>query len=113
MNNTETIIDPLGNEVLLPLHLCDFTTLGVDMQEVYDQPSRVIEAPAMMMQVSGADDENYYFRSVGWENALLIGTKKINGRWTVHVILKNPSSKQLRDIYKNGNNVHLIEYKAF
>ncbi len=114
MNNTETVIDPLGNEVLLPQSLSDLTSLGIDMQEIFDKPSKVIEAPAMMMQVSGATfDENYYFRSVGWENSLLIGTKKIAGKWTVYTILKNPSSQQLREIYKTGNNIQLIDHKSF
>lgn len=113
MNNTETIIDPLGNEVVLPHSICDLHVLGVDSLEIYDKPSRVIEAPAMMMQVSGAFDENYYFRSVGWENSLLIGTKKINGIWTAHIVMTNPSSQQLRDIYKKGNHVNLIEYSSF
>ena len=113
MNNTETIIDPLGNEVLLPQNLSDLNYLGIDILEVFDKPSKVIEAPAMMMQVSGAFDENYYFRSVGWENSLLIGTKKIAGKWTVHTVLRNPSSQQLREIYKTGDNVQLLDYKSF
>ena len=107
------IIDPLGNEVLLPHSLNDLNRLGLDILEVFDKPSKVIEAPAVMMQVSGLFDENYYFRSVGWENSLLIGTKKIAGKWTVHTILRNPSSQQLREIYKAGNTVQLIDYKSF
>lgn len=112
MNNTETVIDPLGNEVLLPKHLFDLNALQVELLDVYDKPSKVIEAPAMMMQVSGTTEENYYFRSVGWASSLLIGAKKIEGRWIAYSVLKNPSTQNLRDIYKAGN-VHLIEYKAF
>ncbi|HYH16871.1 MAG TPA: hypothetical protein VD794_16680, partial [Flavisolibacter sp.] len=87
--------------------------LDIDSQEIYDKPSKVIEAPAMMMQVTGVSDENYYFRSVGWENSLLIGTKRINGKWTAHTVVKNPSSQLLLDIYRMGSHVNLIEYKSF
>lgn len=109
MNNAETIVDPLGNEVLFPKHLTDLSRLGKDLLDVYDMPAKVIEAPAIMMHVSGSSEENYYYRSIGWENALLIGTKKIGNRWIVHSIQNNPSSQHLRDIYKAGN-VELIEY---
>jgi hypothetical protein len=110
MNNSETVIDPLGNEVLFPKHLTDLGGLGKELPDVYDMPSRVIEAPALMMQVSGSTEENYYYRSIGWENTLLIGTKKIGNRWIVHSILNNPSGQHLRDIYKAGE-VQIIEYK--
>ncbi|ANE50612.1 hypothetical protein [Flavisolibacter tropicus] len=110
MNNTETVVDPLGNEVLLPKHFADLSILGNEAPEVYDMPSKVIEAPALMMKFEGGSEENYYYRSIGWENALLIGTKKIGDRWIVHSMQNNPSSEQLCDICRS-NNVQLIEYK--
>lgn len=113
MNNAETVIDPLGNEVILPHHLCAFPHFDTDGQELYDKPSKVIEAPAMILQVNGALDENYYFRSIGWESLVLIGTRKEKGKWTAHLVVRNPSSQQLRDIYKNGNHVNLIDCKSF
>ena len=112
MNNVETVIDPFGNEVLLSRQFCELSAFVTDMMEVYDKPSKVIEAPAMMLQVSGSSDETYYFRSIGWENILLIGTQKIEGKWHVHVVVKNPSTQQFRDIYKKGNQVHLIDGKS-
>lgn len=112
MNNAETVIDPLGNEVLLPNYLSDLSAIEMDALEVYDKPSKVIEAPAMILQVSGSADENYYFRSIGWESLLLIGTKKIDGRWTAHIVVKNPSSQQFQDIYKKGCQVNLIDCKS-
>ena len=113
MNNAITVIDPLGNEVVLPHHLCALPLFNPDEQELYDKPSKVIEAPAMILQVNGTADETYYFRSIGWENLVLIGTRKVKGRWTAHLVVRNPSSQQLRDIYKNGNQVNLIDCKSF
>jgi hypothetical protein len=108
MNNL-LLIDPLGNEVILPETLCDFTKLEVDACEVYDKPSRVIEAPAIMLEVMQGPAENYYYRSLGWESNLLIVTKKIEGKWTAHKVMKNPSGKQLSDIYKKSREVSLIQ----
>lgn len=110
MNNTETIVDPFGNEVLLPKHFADLSILGQEMADVYDMPSKVIEAPALMMKIKDGSEENYYYRSIGWENALLIGTKRIGERWIVDTILNNPSSEHLCNICK-ASNVQLIEYK--
>jgi hypothetical protein len=109
MNNEETVIDPFGNEVLLPHQFCELSSFDTDMLEVYDKPSKVIEAPAMMLQVSGSSDETYYYRSIGWESILLIGTKKVEDKWQVHIVVKNPSTQQFRDIYKHGKQVNLID----
>lgn len=111
MNTVETIIDPLGNEVLLPQHLCELRALDTLLPEAYDKPSKVIEAPAVMLQVSGTADETYYFRSIGWESILLMGTKMVEGKWTVHEVVINPSTQQFRDIYKKGKQVNLIDCK--
>jgi len=113
MNNAETVIDPLGNEVILPSHLCELLELDTDWLEIYDKPSKVIEAPAMILQVSGITDETYYFRSIGWESLLLIGTKKVKGIWTAHLVVNNPTSQQFHDIYKKGCNVNLIDCKSY
>lgn len=113
MITTETVIDPLGNEVLLPQHFYELSVSGTNVQEVYDKPTRVIEAPAMMLQVYGTTDETYYLRSIGWESLLLIGTQKVNGKWSVHLIVNNPTSQQFRDIYKKDGQVNLIDCKSY
>lgn len=108
---TDIFIDPLGNQVVLPKNLCDLEALGVNTLEIYDQPFKVIEAPAIILQVVGTINENYYFRSIGWQSTLLIVTKKVGEKWLAHKIFKNPSGKQLQNLYTKGNKINLIEYK--
>jgi hypothetical protein len=105
MNNL-ILIDPLGNEVLLPEGLCDFKKLNVDSDEVYDKPSKVIESPAIMLQSENGPDEHFYFRALGWNSNLLIAAKRVNGKWTAHEVTKNPTSQQLGAIYKKSREVN-------
>jgi hypothetical protein len=102
MSTFDIIIDPFGNEVFLPKDLFTPKVLEVKLLDLFDKPAKVIEAPALMMQVSGDLEENYYYRSVGWDSTLLICTRKIAGRWIAQYISDNPSSKQLYEIYKKG-----------
>jgi len=101
------LTDPLGNEVILPEGLCDFSKLDVDATEIYDKPRRVIEAPAIMLQVNDSA-ENYYYRSLGWDSNLLIATKKVKGKWTAHMVVKNPTGQQMSDIYKKSKEITFV-----
>jgi hypothetical protein len=105
MNNL-ILIDPLGNEVHLPEALCNFKTLHVDADDVYDKPSKVIESPAIMFQSQNGPAEYYYFRALGWNSNLLIAAKRVNGKWTAHEVTKNPTPQQISAIYRKSREVN-------
>lgn len=74
-----------------------------DPDEIYDDAATVIKKPAIIIEVKENDESQlYYFRSVGWNNTLLITAKFNNGRWEAYECLKNPSSEVLSAVLKKG-----------
>jgi hypothetical protein len=99
---TTTIIDPLGNLVFLPDNLVSISTIEMNRCAIYDQPEKVIAHPAMMLSGYAEPQENIYYRSIGWHETLLIRTRKENGRWIAFNAIRNPSTTDLNQFYKQS-----------
>ena len=102
-----TVIDPKGNEVSIPKKLLPADLLSGRNKAVYDPPEKVIERPAILLttckEAAAAPTEtceNHYFRSIGWQDTLLISARKKEGRWTAYQCICNPSFQQLSHLFK-------------
>jgi hypothetical protein len=86
MANEVTTIDPLGKTIhLLPAILFPDNKAG----EIYDDAATVIQKPAILIEANENNETEYhYFRSVGWNNTLLITVRFKNGRWEAYKCVK-------------------------
>jgi hypothetical protein len=106
MTNEVIARDPLGKSVFL-IDGIFFSKKEPD--EIYDDAATVIKKPAMIVEVNEHErTEFYYFRSVGWNNTLLITVHFNNksNRWEAHDYIKNPSSHVLSNLLKKGRQIY-------
>ena len=102
MTNEAPILDPLGKKIYLDPEICANQN-EMHEEEVYDDIATVIKKPALLIEVNGnKGTEFYYFRSVGWENTLLINVHFHNKRWEAYECRKNPDSNELSILLKKG-----------
>jgi hypothetical protein len=101
VNEERTSIDPLGNVVFIVPGICAVKD-GPDA-EIYDDVAIVIQKPALFIEVaSGISKEFYYFRSVGWNNTMLITARFQHERWEACACVKNPPNDDLAQLLKKG-----------
>ena len=100
MTNEVIATDPFGKMVhILP----GFFFAENESQEIYDDAATVINKPAIIVEVTENEETKfYYFRSVGWNNTLLLTTRLNNGRWEAYDFLQNPSNEMLLSVLKKG-----------
>jgi hypothetical protein len=97
-----TAIDPLGRTVYLP---ADFAT-DSNPNGVIDDVTAVIIRPAVLIEVKEKEEtEYYYFRSVGWNKALLIITQLHNNRWEAYKFVWNPTAEMMSNVLGKGKQV--------
>lgn len=103
MANEVVALDPFGKTIhLLPVVWFSEN----ETAEIFDDATTVIEKPALVIEVTENNQtELYYFRSVGWNNTLLITVRHTNNRWEAYNFLKNPSSQFLSTILKKGRQI--------
>lgn len=94
--------DPLGNEVHVPENLCNEWGEILKTEEIYDDVCAVIQKPAMLFQVRDGKVENYYFRAIGWNKSLLVGTVSQDGNYTAFECRHNPSATDMQNILLAG-----------
>lgn len=103
MANEDPIIDPLGKRVYLVPDICAWGSEVNEEEEFYDDIATVISKPALLIEVTeNRKTEFCYFRSVGWENTLLINVHFHNQRWEAYECKKNPDSIELSILLKKG-----------
>jgi len=103
MTNEEPVIDPLGKRIYLVPEICAPGSELNGEEEIYDDIATVINKPALLIEVTeNKETEFYYFRSVGWENTLLINVHFHNMRWEAYGCKKNPDSTELSILLKKG-----------
>jgi hypothetical protein len=102
MPNEVIAVDPLGKAIHLPKISYD----GNETAEIYDDAATVIEKPALIIEVTeNGETQFYYFRSVGWNNTLLIIVRFIHDRWEAFDFVKNASSQLLLSVLKKGKQI--------
>jgi hypothetical protein len=101
MENEDSIItDPLGHAVHLPRELC---LLVPEVEgEVYDELATVIEKPAVLIRLTNLPTELIYYRSIGWNNTLLIKVRDTGKSWLAYSCARNPDIAQLAQLIKQG-----------
>ncbi|MGZ3952891.1 MAG: hypothetical protein ACXVBZ_15930 [Flavisolibacter sp.] len=98
-----TATDPLGNTVhLLPeVYFAENKEKGI-----YDDVTMVISKPAAFIEVKEEGETlYYYFRSVGWNKALLIISHYHNERWEAFRLVQNPPAEMMSAILKKGRQI--------
>ena len=103
MVDEERIIeDPLGNRIRFLNASCE-TNDPESEGEIYDDTVRVIQNPAILIEYgNGAQMEMYYYRSIGWNDTLLIKTRRVNGEWEVYYCERNPESTVVHELLRTG-----------
>jgi hypothetical protein len=103
MTNEVIAMDPFGKTIYL---LPEIFFIETEAQEIYDDATTVIKKPAIIIEVKENNETQfYYFRSVGWNNTLLIKTRLNNGRWEAYDCTKNPTSEILLSVLKKGKQI--------
>jgi len=103
MTNEDPVVDPLGKKIYLIPEICISENELHEEEEIYDDIATVIKKPALIIEVTkDKETEFYYFRSVGWENTLLINVHYHNDRWEAYECKKNPDSNELSTLIKKG-----------
>lgn len=103
MTNEVFAIDPLGKTIYL---LSEIFFIESEANEIYDDATTVIKKPAFIIEIKENNDTQfYYFRSVGWNNTLLIKVRLDNNRWEAYDWIKNPSSEILLFVLKKGKQI--------
>lgn len=102
-NEVIVVTDPMGNEIYFVTANC-FTPDEVQEHEVYDDVTAVIKKPAILVEIKNERNkkELHYFRSIGWQNTLLIKVEFLNNRWETIQCIKNPSNAELSELLKKG-----------
>jgi hypothetical protein len=106
MTNEVIARDPLGKSVFL---IDGIFISKKESDEIYDDAATVIKKPAMIIEAGENErTEFYYFRSIGWNNTLLIAVHFNNNskRWEAHDYIKNPSSQMLSNLLKKGRQIY-------
>lgn len=102
-NEVTKVLDPLGKTVYLSVNICAHKNEG---HEIYDDAATVIRKPAVLVEAKENDEiKFYYYRSVGWNNTLLIAVHSRGDHWEAYNCMKNPSSKELALILKKGKQI--------
>jgi hypothetical protein len=102
VNEMETIVDPLGNRVKLQGDICPEVSFKAGA-EVYDDASTVISRPALLIELTqNLSIELYYYRSIGWNDTLLIAARKTGTEWEAYECKRNPSSTILSELLRRG-----------
>lgn len=103
MANEVVALDPFGKTIhLLPA----VSIIENEAAEIFDDAATVIEKPALVIEVTENNETQlYYFRSVGWNNTLLITVRHTNNRWEAYNFIKNASSQFLLSVLKKGRQI--------
>lgn len=103
-NEEMKVLDPLGKTIYLPSGICDRDNMQQDI--IYDDVQTVIQKPALLVEVTENNDHYfYYYRSVGWNQTLLITVHLKNSQWQAVNCQKNPSTRELSFILKKGKQI--------
>ena len=102
-NEVASVRDPLGKEILI------LSSIILDRNEeegIYDDAATVIKRPAILIEIEEHNTtEFFYFRSIGWNNTMLIRVRFFNNRWEAYQSIKNPSSEELTSLLKRGKQI--------
>jgi hypothetical protein len=102
-NEVITTLDPLGRTIFL---LSGISITRNEEYGIFDDAATVIKKPAILLEVKeNSETEFYYFRSIGWNNTLLIKVHFKNNRWEAYHCTKNPSNEELTAILRKGKQI--------
>jgi hypothetical protein len=103
-NEVIPVVDPLGNTIYLLEDLC--VENEEPDPEIYDTAITVIKKPAMVIETKNDHSiQHYYFRSVGWQNTILISVLLKSGKWLSDKCWRNPTYQELSDLLKTGKQI--------
>lgn len=94
MYNLKPLRDPLGNNILFPLHQVKV------LQENYSQISEVITSPAFL--ISEKNKKLYFFRLISENINLLVEADFVGRTFIVKTCIENPSAEYVSDLLKKG-----------
>ncbi len=104
MNRLLHIYDLHGNLILSDAHAFDSCNNSIKLSN--KQMSRIIKVvqdPALIMESgSGTLIKRYYFRSVNWDQTLLIGVNYVYGVWQIQNYLENPTGAFVLKLLKKN-----------
>ena len=103
MNDFTIVIDPLGNLVHLTADLYDLKGDELNIESFYDEVSRVIKKPAIIIKLKEKPVKLYYFKPIGWEFSLLLGVIMEEEILVAFECHKNPTDKFMTELFAKGD----------
>lgn len=89
-----TLLDPLGNQVLIPNSIAK-----KDCQKLNDI-RHVIASPAFIIKAH--DEKLYFFRLIGWETNMMVAVGVQKNQHIVHSCIENPSVDYISSLLRRG-----------
>ncbi len=102
MNDFTIVIDPLGNLVHLTADLYDLKGDELNIASFYEDASRVIKKPALILKMEEKPTKLYYFKPIAWEFSLLLGVIMEEEILVAIECHKNPSDKFMHELIAKG-----------
>jgi len=99
-NENTKIVDPLGRLIELPAGLCLDEDSQLTDAVIYASVRTVIEAPACLIEMSPT--HLCYFRSIGWNNTVLLEALYRQETWTAVRCERNPSTALVQALLADG-----------
>ncbi len=103
MHTAATVIDPLGDKVFLPSGLFDISKSieKWSADEIHD----IVRKPAFILEKKDAASR-YYYRSLGWDTAILVEASRTDGIFTAVRSDVNPKQSEIMEIMNNARIVY-------
>jgi hypothetical protein len=95
---TKTVIDPFGNAIVLSNDLVK--VINIPNSTLCIDATLVITMPAMMFETTDGSFEKYYFRTIEWDNLVLIRAKKLGEKYIADHYLLNPRIEHMLELIK-------------
>jgi hypothetical protein len=101
----EYINDPLGRQICINKKLCGRKIEELAPLDLYDDFYTVLTKPAILVEIQKTPPEFAYFRSIGWQFAVLIKVKFAARLWEAYTCIINPSNDELVELLKRGKQI--------
>ena len=93
------IRDPLNNEIFIPQTVLDFDKQIIQLEDVMDDISKVIEKPIMIFRSLGSSTHLFYLRAIGWNKTMLIEVKKNTHHYEVTGYELDPPIERITELH--------------
>lgn len=89
----------MNNEIFIPQTVLDFDKQIIQLEDVMDDISKVIEKPIMIFGSVGSSTQLFYLRAIGWNKTMLIEVQKNVDRFNVTGYEMDPPIERITELH--------------